>query len=182
MNVYVLVWICKEQVRVFLLQPQIHINIVSSVWGQYGSRNLPPGGILQEWYLRGCKLCCRLSDSPCFLFPVPFVSHLQKRRAAAYLLKTTSSTTYITLLHPTLLHSHQNQNFKWPYHTRSRSPHLERGPHMSPGRTAPLLKTSGVLTLLLILLLLISATFVALDLICNLWNTLSLALNLIFSF
>ena len=49
-----------------------------------------------------------------------------------------------------------------------RTPHLGRGPQMSPGRTAPLLMTWGVVTLPLILLLSISATFVALDLIFNL--------------
>ena len=72
-----------------------------------GSRHLPPGGILQERYLRGCRQFCRLSDSPCPLFPVPLVSHLHKRAAAARPLKTTSSTTYITILHLTLLHSLQ---------------------------------------------------------------------------
>ena len=40
---------------------------------------------------------------------------------------------------------------------------------MSPGWTAPLLTTSSVLTLPLIILLSISATFVALDLISNLF-------------
>ena len=44
---------------------------------------------------------------------------------------------------------------------------------MSPGRTAPLLTTLGVLTLPLILFLLISVTVVALDLISNLWSTIS---------
>ena len=44
-----------------------------------------------------------------------------------------------------------------------------------------LLTILGVLTLPLILLLPISATFVALDLISNLWNTISPALKLIFS-
>ena len=43
----------------------------------------------------------------------------------------------------------------------------------SPARTAHLLTTSGILTLPLILLLSISATFVVLDLISNLWNTIS---------
>ena len=50
------------------------------------------------------------SDSPCPLFPVPLVSHLHKRAAAASPLKTTSTTTYITLLHLKLLHSLQIKN------------------------------------------------------------------------
>ena len=50
---------------------------------------------------------------------------------------------------------------------------MGRGPKMSPGRTLPLLTTSGVLTILLILILSISATFVALDLISYLLNTFS---------
>ena len=58
-----------------------------------------------------CRQCCRLSDFPCPLFPVPLVSHLQKRATAACFLKTTSSKTYIILLHLTLLHS-SNQNLK----------------------------------------------------------------------
>ena len=152
-----------------------------SNWGSTaaGNRHLPPGGILQKRYLRGCRQCCRLSDSLCPLLPVPLVSHLHNRAAAACPLKTTS-TTYIIILHLILLHS-SNQSLKWLNHTQPRSPHLGRGPQMSPGRTAPLLMTSSVLTLPLILLLSISATFVALDLIYNMWNTISPPLNLIFS-
>ena len=71
-----------------------------------GNRHLPSTGIFQERYLRECRQCCRLSDSPCLLFPVPLVSRLHKRAAAACPLKTTF-TTYITILHLTLLHSLQ---------------------------------------------------------------------------
>ena len=55
-----------------------------------GCRHLLPGGILQK-YLRD----------------VPLVSHVNKRAAAACPLKTTFSTTYVALLHLTLLHSLQ---------------------------------------------------------------------------
>ena len=41
-----------------------------------------------------------VSDSSCHLFPVPFVSLSHKRAAAACPLKTTSTTTYITLHAP----------------------------------------------------------------------------------
>ena len=33
-----------------------------------GNRHLPPGGILQERYLRGCRHCCGMNDSLCPLF------------------------------------------------------------------------------------------------------------------
>ena len=53
---------------------------------------------------------------------------------------------------------------------------------MFPGGTVPLLTILGVLTFPRIPLLSISATFVALDLNFNLWNTISPPLNLIFSY
>ena len=146
-------------------------------WGEYDWT----AKLLQEKYIRRCRQCCRLSDSPCHLFAVPLLSHLHKRAVAASTLKTTYITSCITLLHLTLLHSLQIKILKWLHHTQPRSLHLGRGPEISPGRTALLLTTLGILTLPLTLLLLISATFTDLDLISKLWNIISPPLNFIFS-
>ena len=56
----------------------------------------------------------------CPFFPVPSVSHLHKRAAAACPLNTPSTATYITLLHLTLVHFKRNlyyylHNITTPY-------------------------------------------------------------------
>ena len=85
-------------------------------FNRVGSRHLPPGGIFQEKYLRGCSQCCRLSDFPCPFFPVSLVSHIHKR-ARSCSSKTTSTTIYITLhtLYTFTLSSTQNL-MKWLHH------------------------------------------------------------------
>ena len=87
-------------------------------WKEAGI-HLLPGGILQERYLWGCARCCKLSDSLCPFFPVPFVFHLHKRAAAACHLKTTSTTTYITLCTPYTFTHTSTQNFKNGFTTPS---------------------------------------------------------------
>ena len=81
-----------------------------------------------------------------------------------YYLHNTTGTLHFYALQINLL--------KWPHHAQPRSLHLGRGPQMSPGQIALLKMTFGVLTLLIVFLL-ISATFVALGLISNQWNTIS---------
>ena len=146
-----------------------------------GSRHLLPGGILQTSSLQGCRWCCRLSDSSCPIFPVPLVSHLHWRADAACPLKTTSTTVYIIISTPYPFSLSSTQIFKMASQHPASESSFREGTTNVPVRTAPLLMTVGVLTLPLTLLLSISTTFIALDLISNLWNTISPPLNLIFS-